>query len=61
MPSDLKVDDPDLVSPLAQSLKKVVALVGSALDPIGLLGDKDSQVGSTPVSLRRGRESPRNS
>ena len=42
-PTDLKVHDPNVVAPLAESLEEMVALMRAPLNPVRLLEDENSQ------------------
>ena len=44
-PANLKVYDPNMVAPLAESLEEMVALMRASLNPVRLLEDENSQLG----------------
>src|SRR2546426_2529717 len=51
-PTDFKVHNPNVVAPLAESLKEVVALIRAPLNPVRLLEDEDSHVALPRTTLR---------
>ena len=42
-PTDLEIDDADLVASLSQSFKKMMGLMGPSFDPIRFLDDENAQ------------------
>ncbi len=47
-PSDIEIDDEDLVAALHQSLDQVVALMRPPLNPIGFLENEDAHACRAP-------------